>query len=48
MREKERVRMTQKYIGIFLIPRPHRPQMTRWKHRLMTNLIQVQGKNQPN
>ena len=29
-----------------LIPRPLRHQMTRWKHRRMTHLIQVQGKNQ--
>ena len=26
--------------------RPHRRQMTRWKHRQMTHLIHVQDKNQ--
>ena len=31
-----------------LIPRSHHPQMTRWKYREMTNLIQVQDKKQPN
>ena len=30
-----------------LIPCPRRPHMTRRKHRQMTHLIQVQGKNQP-
>ena len=29
-----------------LFPRPLRHQMTRWKHRRMTHMIQVQGKNQ--
>ena len=29
-----------------LIPRPLCHHTTRWKHRRMTNLIQVQGKNQ--
>ena len=31
---------------ICLIPCPLHHQTTRWKHRLMTHLIQVQGKNQ--
>ena len=30
-----------------LIPRPHPHQMTNWKRRQMTHLIQVQVKNQP-
>ena len=31
-------------LNFFLIHRPHRPQMTHWKHFWMTHLIQAQGK----
>ena len=40
IREQEHVRMAQS-------PCPHCPQMTCWKHLLMTHLIQEQDKNQP-
>ena len=48
MREQESVRMAQNNIENVLIPRPYFPQMTRWKHCLVTHMIQEQGKYQPN
>ena len=44
-KEQERVHTEQKYIDFFLIICPHRHHTTRWKHRLMTHLILLQGKN---
>ena len=46
---KNNVSIRHEIISIFcMIPRPHFPHMTRQKHRWMNNMIQVQGKNQPN
>ena len=46
---KNNVSILHKMLSMFcLIPRSPRPQITRQKHYWMTNMIQVQVKNQPN
>ena len=46
-KEKEHVHTARDNISKFrLIPCPLCHQTTRWKHRRMTHLIQVQGKKQ--
>ena len=45
MQRNKNVPIRQETLSVFcLVPRPPIPQMTHWKHRRMTHLIQVQGK----